>query len=406
MVNTIKEVYKMIENTDIESSIIEIENLDSFIQQNLEEPEKTQRGEMGATAGGMAGSYAGGYAGAAVGGYFGGPVGAAIGETVGQKVGKTIGEKIGSQVEDKIGSQMGDSLGNIGNSMSNMDSSQISSMAQGDFSGIGASAAKDTIMQNIPQDGIYGDVANSAMNNMEIGPDGVSFNYEGMAMDALASNKYTKGIADALNSPAGQCAIGAAKVYAGFYSGNPQMMYEGAMQIYDNYEGAIDQVKNSKIGKAAAEGCEKFCDGLKKLGDGCKKSCDKLSDLAKDATDELKKKCSGGGCSGGSCSSSSCSDSDADAKEPHKKYEIEENNVPEGWWDKLPDFDPRVFDAIMIEQAAACVDFIFEGLPDMHELEHQMEARKFRKTCPRLKVPVPRTKVLKPKEIKYDTKIG
>ena len=58
-----------------------------------------------------------------------------------------------------------------------------------------------------------------------------------------------------------------------------------------------------------------------------------------------------------------------------------------------------------MEQAAACVDYIFQGLPDMHEIEHGLEANKFRKTCPRLKVNVPRTKVIKPKEVIYDTKV-
>lgn len=41
----------------------------------------------------------------------------------------------------------------------------------------------------------------------------------------------------------------------------------------------------------------------------------------------------------------------------------------------------------------------------MHELENSMEARGFRKICPRLKVQVPRTKVVKPKEIIYNTTI-
>ena len=58
-----------------------------------------------------------------------------------------------------------------------------------------------------------------------------------------------------------------------------------------------------------------------------------------------------------------------------------------------------------MEQAAACVEYIFDGLPEIHDLEHQIEARKFRKICPRLKTQVPRTKVIMPKSIKYDTKI-
>ena len=119
----------------------------------------------------------------------------------------------------------------------------------------------------------------------------------------------------------------------------------------------------------------------------------------------------GGGCSGGSGGSGMGDYSSASGgchktpETPKYKLEIEENKVPENWWDKLPDFDPRVYDSISMEQAAACVNYIFKGLPDMRELEHQMEARKFRKTCPRLKVDVPRTKVIKPKEIIYDTKI-
>jgi len=90
---------------------------------------------------------------------------------------------------------------------------------------------------------------------------------------------------------------------------------------------------------------------------------------------------------------------------PKFKLQISENNLPQNWWDKLPDFDPRIFDSITYEQAAACVKFVFDQLPDVHELENQMEARKFPKICPRLKVNVPRTKLVKPKEIIYDTKI-
>lgn len=137
-----------------------------------------------------------------------------------------------------------------------------------------------------------------------------------------------------------------------------------------------------------------------------------------------QKKRGGGGCSGGSSGagqssssdSSNSSDSqnseenskdDSNKPDPKKlKEEIEENDIPENWWDKLPDFDPRVYDAIMMEQAAACVNYIFEGLPDMHELENSMVARGFPKICPRLKTQVPRTKVVMPKEIKYDTKIN
>ena len=35
-----------------------------------------------------------------------------------------------------------------------------------------------------------------------------------------------------------------------------------------------------------------------------------------------------------------------------------------------------------------------------------MEARGFRKICPRLKTKVPRTKIIRPKEIIYDTRIS
>lgn len=56
-----------------------------------------------------------------------------------------------------------------------------------------------------------------------------------------------------------------------------------------------------------------------------------------------------------------------------------------------------------MEQAAACVSYIFEGLPEMHELENLVQARGFRKICPRLKTKVPRTKLVPPQEIVYDT---
>ena len=56
-----------------------------------------------------------------------------------------------------------------------------------------------------------------------------------------------------------------------------------------------------------------------------------------------------------------------------------------------------------MEQAAACVNYIFEGLPDMHDLENKLQAKGFPKICPRLKTQVPRTKIIMPKEIIYDT---
>lgn len=121
----------------------------------------------------------------------------------------------------------------------------------------------------------------------------------------------------------------------------------------------------------------------------------------------------GGGCSGGSGGAGSknptYSASDGQChktpKQPHFKLEIQENNLPENWWDRLPDFDPRVYDAIAMEQAAACVKYVFDGIPEIHDLENYMQARGFRKICPRLKTQVPRTKVIKPKEIKYETTI-
>lgn len=129
--------------------------------------------------------------------------------------------------------------------------------------------------------------------------------------------------------------------------------------------------------------------------------------------EQPQKKRGGGGCSGNtpSDSSPSCNNPIGEQtpeeapKTPKFKLQIDENDIPENWWDKLPDFDPRVYDAISMEQAAACVGYIFDGLPEIHDLEHQIEARKFRKICPRKKVQVPRTKVVKPREIQYDTKI-
>lgn len=122
--------------------------------------------------------------------------------------------------------------------------------------------------------------------------------------------------------------------------------------------------------------------------------------------EEEKKK--GGSCGGGSGGSGvgeySASDGQChkNPKTPLYKLEIEENDLPENWWDKLPDFDPRVYDAISMEQAAACVNYIFDGLPEMHELENMIQSRGFRKICPRLKTKVPRTKIIKPKEIIYN----
>ena len=153
---------------------------------------------------------------------------------------------------------------------------------------------------------------------------------------------------------------------------------------------------------------------------------DKIQDAISDDEEDDKKeedkneeeqqkpqKKKGGSCSGNSSSdsSSSCNNPIGEQtpeeapKTPRFKLKIDENDIPENWWDKIPDFDPRVYDAISMEQAAACVEYIFDGLPEIHDLEHQIEARKFRKICPRLKTQVPRTKVIMPKSIKYDTKI-
>ena len=120
---------------------------------------------------------------------------------------------------------------------------------------------------------------------------------------------------------------------------------------------------------------------------------------------------SGSGCSNGSGGAGVGEYSSSDEVQhespetPKHKLDIQYNYLPENWWDKLPDFDPRVYDALAMEQAAACVQYIFDGLPDVHELENMIESRKNRKTCTRLKVQVPRTKVLTPKEITYDTTI-
>ena len=141
---------------------------------------------------------------------------------------------------------------------------------------------------------------------------------------------------------------------------------------------------------------------------------DKVTEDDKEKEEQQKpQKKKGGSCSGNSSSdsSSSCNNPIGEQtpeeapKTPKFKLKIDENDIPENWWDKIPDFDPRVYDAISMEQAAACVEYIFDGLPEIHDLEHQIEARKFRKICPRLKTQVPRTKVIMPKSIKNEVKI-
>lgn len=125
-----------------------------------------------------------------------------------------------------------------------------------------------------------------------------------------------------------------------------------------------------------------------------------------------KKKKGGGSCSGGAEGTGAgdhaacCPCPTKECPTPKLTLQVDTNDVPENWWDQLPDFDPRVYDAISMEQAAACVNYITQGLPDMNDAERQLEARKFRKICPKLKVQVPRTKVIKPREITYDTKVS
>ena len=138
---------------------------------------------------------------------------------------------------------------------------------------------------------------------------------------------------------------------------------------------------------------------------------DKVEDKLNEQIEKSSEKKKGGSCGGGSGGAGvgeySASDGQChkNPKTPLFKLEIEENDIPENWWDKLPDFDPRVYDAISMEQASACIDYIFKDLPEIHDLEHSMQARGFRKICPRLKTQVPRTKLIKPKEIIYDTTI-
>lgn len=95
-------------------------------------------------------------------------------------------------------------------------------------------------------------------------------------------------------------------------------------------------------------------------------------------------KARGGGCSNGSSGAGVGEYSSSDKvkhespETPKYKLEIQMNYPPENWWDKLPDFDPRIYDAISMEQAAACVKYIFDGIPEIHELEHMIESRKNR----------------------------
>lgn len=87
------------------------------------------------------------------------------------------------------------------------------------------------------------------------------------------------------------------------------------------------------------------------------------------------------------------------------ELDIQETQVQKNWWNNLPHFEPRVFDAILMEQARSCVNYIFMDLPDMHELENRIESNKNPNTSSFMKVSIPRTKVIKPQEITYDTPI-
>jgi hypothetical protein len=133
---------------------------------------------------------------------------------------------------------------------------------------------------------------------------------------------------------------------------------------------------------------------------------DKVEDKLKEEAEEQKKK--GGSCGGGSGGSGvgeySASDGQChkNPKTPLFKLEIEENDLPENWWDKLPDFDPRVFDAMLLDAAKACVDYVMSD--DIDKLEAKIEARKFRKS-EKIQTQIPRTQVVAPTEITYDTKI-
>ena len=199
---------------------------------------------------------------------------------------------------------------------------------------------------------------------------------------------------------AGAAAGGMAGGYAGGYAGAAVGAYFGGPM-----GAAIGQYVGQKVGeKIGAKIGDKLEDKLKEQAQ------DNNNNNDEDDSNNNKKKKDGGGCSGGTsrveeykCSDGQCH---ATPETPKFKLEIEQNDVPENWWDNLPDIDPRVYDAISMEQAAACVKYIFDGLPDMHELENSMEARGFRKICPRLKTKVPRTKIIRPKEIIYDTRIS
>ena len=83
-----------------------------------------------------------------------------------------------------------------------------------------------------------------------------------------------------------------------------------------------------------------------------KKIGEKVGDKVEDKIDEKKKR-DKGGCGGSTngveeykCSDGQCH---ATPETPKFKLEIEKNDVPENWWDRLPDIDPRVYDAISME---------------------------------------------------------
>lgn len=75
-----------------------------------------------------------------------------------------------------------------------------------------------------------------------------------------------------------------------------------------------------------------------------------VEDGIQETVEQAKKK--GGSCGAGSGSGQYSASDGACHKNPKTplfKLEIEENDLPENWWDKLPDFDPRVYDAIAME---------------------------------------------------------
>lgn len=150
-------------------------------------------------------------------------------------------------------------------------------------------------------------------------------------------------------------------------------------------------------GKTPCAHCGRIeCDG------SCVDSAKSAQSSACSSKKCCKKKCNGQ-CNKCETKGYDCSEQKHESPEtPKHKLEIEKNDIPENWWDKLPDFDPRVYDAMMIGAAGACVNYIMAD--DIDKLELKMEARKLRKSKT-VKTQVPRTTVAAPTEITYDTKI-